>query len=82
MYFQVDELENRLLEIKQELYNNYQKTITKLSDLSKNEEEYTDHDYINNIENQAMEIELKDDEIQDPSNVNHFILIISLIIIT
>lgn len=81
MYFQVDELENRLLEIKQELYNNYQKTITKISDLSKNEEEYNDHDYINNIENQTMEIVLKDEEIQDPSNVNHFILRIFVMII-
>nr|XP_050856936.1 zinc finger protein 724-like [Vespula vulgaris]XP_050856943.1 zinc finger protein 724-like [Vespula vulgaris]XP_050856953.1 zinc finger protein 724-like [Vespula vulgaris] len=68
LFNEVDELENRLLEIKQELYNNYQKTVTKISDLSKNEEEYNDHDYINNIENQTIEIELKDTETTDPSN--------------
>ncbi|XP_014601679.1 PREDICTED: zinc finger protein 2 homolog [Polistes canadensis] len=68
LFNEIDELENRLLEIKQELFNNYQKTITKITDLSKNDEEYNDHDYINNLEGETMEVELKDDEISNPLN--------------
>lgn len=65
LFNEVDELENRLLVIKQELYNNYQKTITKISDISKNEEEYNDHDYVNNIENQTMEVEMKENKVNE-----------------
>lgn len=55
---QIDELENRLSEIKLELFNNYKKTIKKLSDIQ-NEEEYNDHDYIENIESQDTDGEIK-----------------------
>lgn len=68
LFNEIDELENRLLEIKQELFNNYQKTITKITNLSKNDEEYNDHDYINNLEGETMEVELKDDEISNELN--------------
>lgn len=39
-----------MTEVKVELFNNYKKTIKKISDVQ-NEEEYNDHDYIENIEN-------------------------------
>ncbi|XP_015175419.1 PREDICTED: zinc finger protein 2 homolog [Polistes dominula] len=63
LFNEVVELEHKLLQIKQDLSSNYQKTINKITDLTKHDEEYNnDHDYINNLENQAMEIELKDEE--------------------
>ncbi|PBC32972.1 Zinc finger protein [Apis cerana cerana] len=58
LFNEIDELENRLSEIKLELFNNYKKTIKKLSDIQ-NEEEYNDHDYIENIESQDTDGEIK-----------------------
>lgn len=55
---QIDELESRLLEVKLELFNNYKKTIKKISDIQ-NEEEYNDHDYIENTESQDTDVEIK-----------------------
>lgn len=48
-------MENRLTEVKLELFNNYKRTVKKVSDMQ-NEEEYNDHDYIENIESQDMEL--------------------------
>lgn len=48
----MDELETRLTEIKLELFNNYKRTVKKLSNIFHNEEEYNDHDYIDNTESQ------------------------------
>lgn len=51
----MDELETRLTEIKLELFNNYKRTVKKLSNIFQNEEEYNDHDYIDNtIESQNI----------------------------
>ncbi|KAF3424864.1 hypothetical protein E2986_05590 [Frieseomelitta varia] len=54
----IDELESRLTEVKLELFNNYKKTIKKISDLQ-NEEEYNDHDYIENTESQDVDGEIR-----------------------
>ncbi|KAG7210531.1 hypothetical protein KM043_012051 [Ampulex compressa] len=50
LFNEIDELENRLTEVKLELFNNYKKTVKKISDMIQNEEEYNDHDYIENTE--------------------------------
>lgn len=44
--------------MKSEIFNNYKKTIKKLSDMQ-NEEEYNDHDYIENTEIQGTDMEVK-----------------------
>ncbi|KMQ92511.1 putative zinc finger protein 484 isoform x1 [Lasius niger] len=55
LFNEVDELETRLTEIKLELFNNYKRTVKKLSNIFQNEEEYNDHDYIDNtIESQNI----------------------------
>ena len=54
---QIDELEIRLTEVKLELFNNYKKTVKKISDVQ-NEEEYNDHDYIENTESQDADGEI------------------------
>ncbi|XP_076756055.1 uncharacterized protein LOC143426465 [Xylocopa sonorina] len=58
LFNEIDELENRLTEVKLELFSNYKKTIKKLSDVQ-NEEEYNDHDYIENTESQDTDGEIK-----------------------
>lgn len=40
--------------MKLELFNNYKKTMKKISDMQ-NEEEYNDHDYIENTESQDVD---------------------------
>lgn len=50
----MDELETKLTEIKLELFNNYRRTVKKLSNTFHNEEEYNDHDYIDNTESQNI----------------------------
>lgn len=52
LFTEVDELETRLTEIKLELFNNYKRTVKKLPNVFHNEEEYNDHDYIDNTESQ------------------------------
>ncbi|XP_078035837.1 uncharacterized protein LOC144469440 [Augochlora pura] len=61
LFNEVDELETRLTEVKVELFNNYKRTVQKISDLQ-NEEEYNDHDYIENTESQGTDVELKYEE--------------------
>ncbi|XP_017875013.1 zinc finger protein 714-like [Ceratina calcarata] len=58
LFNEVDELENRLTEVKVELYSNYKKTIKQLSD-EQNEEEFNDHDYIENMDSQDADGEIK-----------------------
>ncbi|OAD54534.1 hypothetical protein WN48_06643 [Eufriesea mexicana] len=58
LFNEIDELESRLTEVKLELFNNYKKTIKKISDIQ-NEEEYNDHDYIENTESQDTDGEIK-----------------------
>lgn len=58
LFNEVDELETRLTEIKLELFNNYNKTVNKLSNTFHNEEEYNDHDYIDSTESQIVETEV------------------------
>lgn len=55
----MDELENRVAEVRLELSNNYKKTLKKLSHLFQNEEEYNDHDYADNAESQSTVAEVK-----------------------
>lgn len=58
----MDELENKLTEIKLELCNNYKKTVgvkQLLCDMLQSEEEYNDHDYTDNTESQSTVIEVK-----------------------
>lgn len=63
LFNEVDELENRLTEVKLELFNNYKRTVKRLSDLFQNEEEYNDHDYIDNAESQStIEQEVQEDK--------------------
>ncbi|CAK9811836.1 Zinc finger protein 235 [Anthophora quadrimaculata] len=69
LFNEIDELESRLTEVKVELFNNYKKTIKKIADMQ-NEEEYNDHDYIENTESQGTDVEMKysqkdDQETQD-----------------
>ncbi|XP_011640316.1 zinc finger protein 676-like [Pogonomyrmex barbatus] len=67
LFNEVDELENKLHEIKIDLRSNYKKTIEvkKLCDILQNEEEYNDHDYTDNADNQSTVIE----EIQKTKNI-------------
>ncbi|CAK9813817.1 Zinc finger protein 235 [Anthophora plagiata] len=58
LFNEIDELESRLTEVKVELFNNYKKTIKKIADIQ-NEEEYNDHDYIENTESQGTDVEMK-----------------------
>ncbi|CAK9822982.1 Zinc finger protein 235 [Anthophora retusa] len=58
LFNEIDELESRLTEVKVELFNNYKKTMKKIADLQ-NEEEYNDHDYIENTESQGTDVEMK-----------------------
>lgn len=57
----MDELENKLTEIKLELCNNYKKTIEvkQLCDILQDKEDYNDHDYTDNTESQSTIIEVK-----------------------
>lgn len=65
LFNEIDELEARLGEVKLELFNNYKKTIKKISDIIQNEEEYNDHDYIENVEGQDNQAEYVQREGQD-----------------
>lgn len=49
---QIDELESRLAEIKLEIFTNYKRTVRKVSNIvyQEDEEEFNDHDYIENPE--------------------------------
>ncbi|XP_076620715.1 uncharacterized protein LOC143341634 isoform X2 [Colletes latitarsis] len=58
LFNEIDDLESRLTEVKLELFNNYKKTVTKISDLQ-NEEEYNDHDYMESTESQGADMEVK-----------------------
>ncbi|XP_072761012.1 uncharacterized protein [Anoplolepis gracilipes] len=55
LFNEVDELETRLTEIKLELFNSYKRTVKKLSNIFHNEEEYNDHDYIDNTDSQNID---------------------------
>ncbi|XP_032667216.1 zinc finger protein 676-like isoform X2 [Odontomachus brunneus] len=57
LFNEFDELQNRIAEIKLDLFNNYKKTVKELSDMFQNEEEYNDHDYADNAENQSAVVE-------------------------
>lgn len=59
LFNEIDELETRLVEVKIELFNNYKRTVKKISDLMQTEEEYNDHDYIENAELQAADANVK-----------------------
>ena len=65
LFNEIDELESRLAEVKLEIFNNYKKTVKKLSDMQ-NEEEYNDHDYIENLESQGTDLEVRYVEKDDP----------------
>ncbi|XP_076680788.1 uncharacterized protein LOC143375490 isoform X3 [Andrena cerasifolii] len=65
LFNEIDELESRLAEVKLEIFNNYKKTVKKLSDMQ-NEEEYNDHDYIENLESQGADLEVRYVEKDDP----------------
>lgn len=51
-----EELETRMVEIKQEILNSYQRTIKKVSTVS-TEDECNDHDYLDNVEQHIVEEE-------------------------
>lgn len=57
LFNEVDELENRLAEIKVELFANYKRTTRKLSNVVyQDEEEFNDHDYTENPDIQSSEL--------------------------
>ncbi|EZA61757.1 hypothetical protein DMN91_004497 [Ooceraea biroi] len=62
LFNEVDEIENRLAELKLELFNNYRSTVKKLTDMFQNEEEYNDHDYTENAESQSTIVEDAEDD--------------------
>ncbi|XP_012530805.1 zinc finger protein 431 [Monomorium pharaonis] len=70
LFNEVDELENKLSQIKMELCNNYKKTIEvkKLRDILQNEEDCNDHDYTDNTESQSTlitEVQEEKDYVQE-----------------
>ncbi|XP_046602152.1 zinc finger protein 300 isoform X1 [Neodiprion pinetum] len=56
LFNEIDELEGRLAEVKLEIFTNYKRTIGKVSNIIYPEEEdYNDHDYLENPETQSSE---------------------------
>ncbi|XP_012273310.1 zinc finger protein 436 isoform X2 [Orussus abietinus] len=53
LFNEIDELETRLAEIKLEIYTNYKRTIKKI--VLQDDEDYNDHDYIDNSESVPSE---------------------------
>ncbi|XP_076644623.1 uncharacterized protein LOC143354426 [Halictus rubicundus] len=68
LFNEVDELESRLTEVKLELFNNYKRTVQKVSDM-RNEEDYNDHDYIENTESQDTELKYTEKDEQEMEEI-------------